>query len=86
HGFLSFKVTNEKMLDCGSHRSFDRRIGNDKTVTPVPPGTALHQLYSVPPTAREITSAGDSVSVDIDEKYAWNMELVMVFVKVYGVC
>nr|GMD88409.1 hypothetical protein Iba_chr14cCG6750 [Ipomoea batatas] len=29
---------------------FDKRIAN--TVIPVPPGTALHQLYSVPPTGR----------------------------------
>lgn len=25
-----------------------------KTVMPVPPGTALHQLYSVPPTGRDL--------------------------------
>lgn len=27
-----------------------------KTVMPVPPGTALHQLYSVPPTVRALGS------------------------------
>ena len=27
-----------------------------KTVVPVPPGTALHQLYSVPPTGRDMGS------------------------------
>lgn len=34
-----------------------------KAVTPVPPGTALHQLYSVPPTERDIASGEDSVDI-----------------------
>lgn len=34
-----------------------------KTVTPVPPGTALHQLYSVPPTGRDTASEGESVDM-----------------------
>lgn len=36
--------------------SFERWRAN--TVVPVPPGTALHQLYSVPPTGRVFGSAG----------------------------
>lgn len=30
-----------------------------KTVMPVPPGTALHQLYSVPPTGRDLCCCSD---------------------------
>lgn len=29
-----------------------------RTVVPVPPGTARHQLCSVPPTGRDLDSAG----------------------------
>lgn len=34
-----------------------------KTVTPVPPGTALHQLYSVPPTGRDTASEEESADM-----------------------
>lgn len=40
----------------GISEGFDRRSA--KTVMPVPPGTALHQLYSVPPTGRAFGSGG----------------------------
>lgn len=36
--------------------SLERRRA--KTVMPVPLGTALHQLYSVPPTGRALSSGG----------------------------
>lgn len=37
-----------------------------RTVVPVPMGTALHQLYSVPPTGRALgSSSGDRGSPDM---------------------
>ena len=47
----------------GRSGGFERR--RPRTVVPVPPGAARHQLYSVPPTGRDLDSpAGGS---DISE-------------------
>ena len=55
-------------------REFSRReksgwffVRSDSTVMPVPPGTALHQLFSVPKTGRSL--AGASSESDIRERF-----------------
>lgn len=54
------------MEACRWDRSGGLEKSRDNAVTPVPPGTALHQLYSVPPTGRDLASGGDSVDIWCD--------------------
>lgn len=54
--FWSLRRADWRVEICGG---FERR--RVSTVTPVPPGTALHQLYSVPPTGLDFGSGNSGV-------------------------